>query len=97
MYETRNFMNWCIYFSEVHTIAAIKAAESYENLSIGFKNVFEDINNIVDNPHIMVLGKEYKLLFFLSSDYKVTIYIYIYIYIYSYSYKIIYIYIYIYI
>jgi len=38
-------------------VAAIKAAENYDNLSTGFKDVFADINNLIDNPVISILDR----------------------------------------
>ena len=59
----------------MHTIAIIKASESYENLSIGFKDVFADINQLAKNPEITIGAVDYETIFYLCSDYKVTMYV----------------------
>ena len=54
------------------TIAAIKGDETYEQLSVGFKNVFDDINQYLENPLFTTEeGNKYSLEFFLCADYKV--------------------------
>ena len=57
---------------DIHTIAVIKASESYETLSVGFRDVFTDINNLIANPVIFIQEVDYEVVFFLCSDYKVN-------------------------
>ena len=53
------------------TIAAIKGDETYEQLSVGFKDVFDDINQYLENPIFTTEeDNKYTLEFFLCSDYK---------------------------
>ena len=49
---------------DLHTIAAIKGDESYENLAIGFSDVFSDINFYIKNPAITFNEINYSLDFF---------------------------------
>lgn len=57
---------------DICTIAAVKSSESYDNLAIAFKNVFDDINNMIENPHLTIGETTYTLELFLTADYKVT-------------------------
>ncbi len=54
-----------------HTFAAIRAEESYENLSTGFGEVTDDLNALLENPTITIDAVQYPLEIFLGSDYKV--------------------------
>ncbi|XP_065895016.1 uncharacterized protein [Dysidea avara] len=57
--------------ADLCTIAAIKGDETYEQLSVGFKNVFDDINQYLENPLFTTEeGNKYSLEFFLCADYK---------------------------
>ena len=58
---------------DLHIVAAIKAAENYQNLSVGFKNIFYEVNRLIQNPELMIDGIIYELEFYLCSDYKVNI------------------------
>jgi len=58
-------------YTDIYTIAAIKASESYQNLSTGFRHVFDDINHYIAHPHMKVDEKDYTLEFLLTADYKV--------------------------
>ena len=58
--------------ADIHTIAAIKCDESYDNIAAGFKDAFDDINFYIENSQITVNGVIYKLKFFLCADYKVS-------------------------
>lgn len=60
-------------YIDIYTIAVIKANESYENLSTGFKNVFNDINYYIAHPHKRINEVDYTLEFYLTADYKVEI------------------------
>ena len=57
---------------DLHTIAAINAKETYENISVGFKNVIDCINNLIRIPVLIVNEDMYELEFFVA-DYKVAI------------------------
>ena len=61
-----------LYPIDIHTIAVIKAPESYETLSVGFRDVFTDINNLIADPVISIQEVDYEVVFFLCSDYKVN-------------------------
>ena len=41
------------------------------SLSCGFKEVFSELNSLLDNPRVTVAEREYTLKFFLGGDYKV--------------------------
>ena len=56
---------------DLHLVAAIKAAENYRNISVGFANIFNEINRLIDNPSLTINGIDYEVEFFLCSDYKV--------------------------
>ena len=56
---------------DIHLIAAIKAAENYENLSTGFKDAFAEINKLIANPVVSIFEEDYEVVFYLCSDYKV--------------------------
>ena len=55
---------------DIHTKAVIKASESYETLSVGFRDVFTDINNLIANPVIYLYRKWITKLY---SSYAVII------------------------
>ena len=57
--------------ADIQIIAAIKGSENYENLATGFKNAFNEINSYIAKPSIQIQEEEYKLIFYLCSDYKV--------------------------
>jgi len=61
--------------ADIQIIAAIKGSEKYENLATGFRDVFNEINHYIANPRIQIEDEEYKLIFYLCSDYKVASYI----------------------
>ena len=63
--------------TDIHSIEAIKADESYSNLSTAFTNIFDDINSYVRHPHVMIDEVDYTLEFFLSAVDKVSSYNYI--------------------
>ena len=71
---------------DLHTIAAINAKENYENISIGFKDAIDSINNLIRVPVLIVNEEMYELEFFFVADYKVHIATYIASYITSYMY-----------
>ena len=58
---------------------AIKGDESYENLAIGFSDVFSDINFYIKNSAMTFNEMNYTVDFFLCADYKVSIHIYAYV------------------
>ena len=47
----------------MHTIVIIKASDSYENLSIGFKDALADINQLVENLVITIGAVDYETIF----------------------------------
>lgn len=55
-------------------VAVIRASESYENLSTGFKDVFRELNELVADPFITINEEAFKLKFYICCDYKVHIY-----------------------
>ena len=54
----RFFFNFA--FTDLHTIATIKASEHYSSIAEGFKDVLSEINHMKDNPMITVDGKIFK-------------------------------------
>ena len=56
----------------LQTIAVLRTTEDYETISVGFRDCFKSINDLVKNPLINVDGIEYELKFFHSCDYKVS-------------------------
>ena len=58
---------------DLHLVAAIKATENYENVSVGFANTFNEINQLIYHPTLTINGIDYEVEFFLCSDYKVNI------------------------
>jgi len=57
----------------VHSIAAIKAQESYEAFRDGFADAFASINQLIANPQITVDGKDYRVKILFCADYKVRL------------------------
>jgi len=55
-----------------HTIAAVKAKESYPALAQGFAEVIAEINSVQEEGDIDVGGCQHPLEFFLGGDYKVS-------------------------
>ena len=61
-----------VIFADIHTIAVIKANETYQNISIGFKDAIDAINSLVCLPPVLIIDDEiYELEFFFVADYKV--------------------------
>jgi len=58
---------------DVHLVAVLKAPETYENISTGFNNVFQELNQLIAVPQLTVNDEVYKLKFYISCDYKVSI------------------------
>ena len=56
---------------DVHSIAIIRAEESYEHLAEGFGDVFSEINGIIESPEVTIYGEIYTVIFYLCCDYKV--------------------------
>ena len=71
LYTVANYINIMI-LVDLHTIAAICAKESYENISIGFKDVFESINSLITVPVLIINGETYEVEIFFVADYKVA-------------------------
>ena len=61
----------------MHSIAIIRAAENYHNLSEGFADVFAEINELIENPEVTINEEKYTIIFYLCCDYKVKKKIYI--------------------
>lgn len=57
----------------MHSIAAIKAQESYEAFRDGFADAFISINQLIANPQITVDGKDYRVKILFCADYKVRL------------------------
>ena len=47
---------------DIHVVAAIKAAKNFD-ISVGFKNVFKKVNQLIQNPVMNVNGLLYNLEF----------------------------------
>ena len=60
-----------LFITDLHTVAIIKAEENYENLKKEFMNCFDQINQLIENPEIEIKAVDYKLIFYLCSDYKI--------------------------
>lgn len=60
--------------TDLHTIAAINAKESYENLSVGFKDAFASIKDLITVPVLVVNEEAYEVEIFFVADYKVAMY-----------------------
>ena len=58
----------------VYRCAAFKGDEKYDNIIAAFKNVFDDINELINNPTLMIDGVEHEVKFIFCSDYKVCSY-----------------------
>ena len=56
---------------DVQTVAIIKAAENYQDLSEGFGDVFKEINELIESPKVTIDGEIYTAIFYLCCDYKV--------------------------
>ena len=52
-------------------MAAVKAPEKYEDISVALKPTFDEINSLVHSPEITVGDQIYKIELFLGGDYKV--------------------------
>ena len=48
-------------YTDIYTVGAFKASENYQNLSTGFKNVFDDINYYIAHSNMKVNEKNYTL------------------------------------
>ena len=56
-----------------HTIAAVRAKESYPALGEGLAEVIAEINSVKEEGEIDVSGCQHPLEFFLGGDYKVKL------------------------
>ena len=66
--------NWIYIYnfvSDVHTIAVTKAAENYENIKEGFRDIITRVNHYIKHPKITIFDEDYELKFTLCADYKV--------------------------
>jgi len=59
------------FYTDLHTVAVIKAPKNYQSLSAGFRDIFTEINNLIDSPVISIQDVDYEVIFYLCSDYKV--------------------------
>ena len=57
----------------VHTVAIINASETYENIAIGFADVINDINALVNRGYIDIDGKQIELEFFFGWRLQISI------------------------
>ena len=65
-------INVCLYVHvDIHTVAVMKAEKNYDNLAESFRNVFDEINNLVENPTRTIDDESYTVIFYLCCDYKV--------------------------
>ena len=60
-----------LFFQGNHTFTAVRGHESYELLSAAFFPVFEEINEALADPCIIVDEVEWELDIVFGSDYKV--------------------------
>ena len=54
-----------------HTVGIVCGTEDYDVLKASCKNIFAEINELVDAGEIEVDGNKIPLEFYLSGDYKV--------------------------
>lgn len=52
-------------------MAAVKLAESYEEVGAALTSTFQEINSLIHSSKITVHGQEYLVEIFLGGDYKV--------------------------
>ena len=60
-------------YIDIHTVAVMKADESYVNLAENFTHVFDEINELVKNPIVTIDHQQYKVILYLCCDYKVSL------------------------
>ena len=56
-----------------HTFTAVRGHESYELLSVAFLPMFEELNEAVVDPYIIIDGVEWELDIVFGSDYMTII------------------------
>jgi len=54
-----------------HTIAVVNGPESRETLESNFKEIFDEVNDIIKSGYITISGKRVDIEMFLGGDYKV--------------------------
>ncbi len=54
-----------------HTIGIVSGGEDYNTLKVSFKELFNEINEMIEQAEIEVDGHKIPLEFYLSGDYKV--------------------------
>ena len=53
-----------------HTFAAVKGTESYSLLQTSLKDVWSDINSLLENPRIEICGRSQDLHIIIGEDLK---------------------------
>ena len=61
---------------DVHVLSVIKASENYDTIAEGMKGSLDQINRLLQQPHITINDEIYDVELFLCSDYKVHSYLY---------------------
>ena len=56
---------------DIYVIGAVKAPESYSTIAEAFGEIIQQVNEMIASPVIDVDEVEYKMEFYLCSDYKV--------------------------
>ena len=65
------FLLLLLLFIGNHTVGSVAGKEDYDVLKVSCKELFEEINDLVDKGEIEVDNNKIPLEFFLSGDYKV--------------------------
>jgi hypothetical protein len=56
----------------IHPFAILSGKENYEVLQTAGREVFKEINDLIDAGKTYINGKEIQLEFYLGGDYKVS-------------------------
>jgi len=51
----------------------MKGDENYSNLAQSFAHVFDEINELVKNPTIIIDHQQYKVILYLCCDYEIRL------------------------
>ena len=57
-----------------HTLASVRGPEDYEFLKACFAPVWEELQDLVTNPHVKAHGSDVQLNIVFGADYKVSCY-----------------------